>query len=145
MTSLPKEQDLSVSHRRNLEALADALIPGGHGLPSAGEAEVAHKGLDKLLAARPDLRALLSEVSSVLAGPAAQEVERLKTHEPALFREFAVAVAGAYLLNAQVRRALGFPGIAPTQNPSHQGESEYYLEDGILDVVIERGPIFRDV
>ncbi|MCW2739051.1 MAG: hypothetical protein JWN97_3695, partial [Nocardioides sp.] len=37
----------------------------------------------------------------------------------------------------------GMPGDAPKRNPAFPDESEHYLSDGILDPVLQRGPIYR--
>jgi hypothetical protein len=84
-------------------------------------------------------------VREVLGLPGAPEavLARVREQDPGRFTEFAFAVAGAYLINPRVRRDLGYPGPAPVKNPALPGEAEAYLEDGILDVVIDRGPIYR--
>ncbi|WP_459976179.1 hypothetical protein, partial [Nocardioides pyridinolyticus] len=76
-------------------------------------------------------------------GEPAEVVDRLRVEDPVLFGSFAMAVAGAYLINPRVRRELGYPGPAPMKNPALPDEAESYLEDGILDVVVARGPIYR--
>jgi hypothetical protein len=128
--------------RSRLAEFADKLIAGGAGLPAASGADVQGKWIDRALAARPDL---VETVQSVLArsGDAGTELERLRTEEPAVFDRFTYVIAGAYLMNPRVRRLLGLPGGAPKPKPAYPDESDHYLRDGILDPVIERGPIYR--
>ena len=128
--------------RARLGQFADLLITGGAGLPSASAADVQGKWIDRTLAARPDL---VDTIHSVLNRPdeprAALDALRRDDHQ--LFDRFAFAIAGAYLMNPRVRRQLGLPGNAPKRKPAYPDESDHYLEGGILDPVIERGPIYR--
>ena len=48
--------------RERLGALADVLVPAAAGMPSATEAGVHREGLDRVLAARPDLEPVLVRV-----------------------------------------------------------------------------------
>jgi hypothetical protein len=98
--------------------------------------------MDRVFAARPDMEAAVRSVLA-LPGEPVQVLARLREQSPEQFTGFAFAVAGAYLINPRIRRELGYPGPAPVPNPALPGEAESYLEDGILDVVIARGPIYR--
>src|ERR1700676_4229866 len=55
MTQKKTEVLLDAAQRERLARLANLLIPGGHGLPSASEAEVHQAWVDRTLAVRPDL------------------------------------------------------------------------------------------
>lgn len=144
MTALDLSNDLPAESRTRLAALADVLIPGGSGLPSAGAADVGGQWINRVLAADPDL---VEAVTRVLerSGAPGEVLGELRAGEPALFERFAFAVAGAYFMNPGVRQALGYPGIAPRKVPAAEGEAEYYLEDDVLTPVLERGPIYRRV
>jgi hypothetical protein len=48
-------------------------------------------------------------------------------------------VPGAYFLNPDVRRAIGYEGQTGRAIDPHPD----YLDDGLLDAVIARGPIYR--
>ncbi|GAA1786838.1 hypothetical protein HC028_26435 [Planosporangium flavigriseum] len=139
MTVLNLSDELGDASRARLAELADVLIPGGSGLPSASAADVAGQWINRVLAAHAGLA---EAVAQVLAIPGAPD-EVLRNLDREAFETFAFAVAGAYFMNPTVRNALGYPGIAPRRMPSAEGEAEYYLEDGILNPVIERGPIYR--
>ena len=130
--------------RERLRVLADVLILGGAGLPSASEAAHFDDAVDRTLGARPDL---LDVVLPMIMRPAEPQaaLDQLQDEDPGAFELFAYAVAAAYLMTPQVRRLLGYPGIAPRREPPHAGEAEYYLEDEILSPVIGRGPIYRRV
>jgi hypothetical protein len=131
---------LSEQERKALAALADVLIPAGADLPSASAADVAGKWLDQVLAACPDLAAGLRELLHKTAGqePGAA-VAALRATDTAAFSVLAEVVAGAYFLNPDVRRAIGYSG--QTARPIDPRPD--YMEDGLLESVIRRGPIYR--
>jgi hypothetical protein len=131
---------LSRDQRAALAALADVLIPAGNGLPSASAAEVAGQWLDQVLAACPDLTAGLQDVLRKTAGHIPVEaVEQLRTKDIAAFAVLAEIVSGAYFLNPDVRRAIGYSG----QSARPIDPRPDYLDDGLLESVIGRGPIYR--
>ena len=140
--SMQASVPLSVEQRARLSELADVLISGGAGLPSASEAEVHSVWIDRVFVARPDMEVVVRGVLD-LAGDAESVVAGLRASDAARFSAFAFAVAGAWLINPRVRRELGYPGPVPMRQPALPDEADAYLEDGILDVVIARGPIYR--
>lgn len=137
MTGAP----LDAARYARFQALADVLIAGGHGLPSAGEAPGFEDSVRRVLVARPDLS---TAVAAVIAEPGPCD-DVLRELTPARFEAFVYTVAAAYLMTPAVRRLLGYPGNAPRPEPPHDGEAEYYLEGGLLDPVLARGPIYRSV
>jgi hypothetical protein len=126
--------------RELLGRLADVLIPAAPDMPSASAAGVAGQWLDKVLEARPDLAASLKDF---LAKAGDQEpvvvVALLRSNDPAAFGILAEVAAGAYFMNPEVQRAIGYAG--QIQRPIDP-ESDY-LNDGLLESVIRRGPIYR--
>lgn len=128
--------------RARLADLADALIAGGYGFPSASAAEVPTTWIDRALQARPDL---VDVVRGAVEqdGTAQQVLDRLRETEPAVFSDFTFVVCGAYLINPRVRKLFGYPGVQPVRNPAFPDEAEAYLEDGLLDAVIARGDLYR--
>ena len=138
----PSEPGLTEPERERLGALADELIAGGAGMPSATGAEVHSVWIDRVMAVRRDMA---EAVRLVLAreGSPGEVVAAMQRDAQDLFGTFAFAVAGAYLMNPRIRRELGYPGPQPMRNPALPDEAESYLEDGILDVVIDRGPLYR--
>jgi hypothetical protein len=133
---------LGDASRVRLAEFADILIPGGSGLPSASDADVAGQWINRTLAANPDLA---GAVADVLASPGAPDevLSNLRLSHRDVFDAFAFAVSGAYFMNPAVRNALGYPGIAPRRLPAADGEADYYLEDDVLAPVVDRGPIYR--
>jgi hypothetical protein len=128
--------------RARLAALADALIPAGDGMPSASEAGVAGEWLDAVLAAEPGFGPALA---AVLAGAdvadAAGELRRIETTDPDGWGTLTTVVAGAYFLNPAIAAQVGYPGRRAI--PVDVDASPDWLEDGLLDSVKSRGPIYR--
>jgi hypothetical protein len=128
--------------RARLAALADALIPAGDGMPSASEAGVAGEWLDAVLAAEPGFGPALA---AVLAGAdvadAAGELRRIETTDPGGWGTLTTVVAGAYFLNPAIAAQVGYPGRRAI--PVDVDASPDWLEDGLLDSVTSRGPIYR--
>ena len=126
--------------RSTLAGLADVLIPESAGFPSASQVGVADEGLDQVLAVRPDLAKPLKVILQSAKGRnPAEVVAQLQDENPASFAALAEIVAGAYFMNPQVRVAIGYHGQVPqplASRPDH-------LNDGLLQPVIDRGPIYR--
>ncbi len=132
--------NLMQAQRTLLASLADVLVPASGGMPSASEAGVAGQGLDAVLMARPDLLGGLKELLREVDGQAPiAAVASLRSAKPALFDLLGEIVAGAYFMNPHVRQAIGYHG----QMPQAIDPQPDYLEDGLLDSVIRRGPIYR--
>jgi len=128
------------NERSVLAGLANVLIPAGEGFPSASEADVAGEGLNQVLSFRPDLAAGLKELLVSARGrPPAEVVTELHKADPAGFDILAELVPGAYFLNPQVRERLGYHG----QGPRPFDPRPDYLDDDLLQSVIDRGPIYR--
>jgi choline dehydrogenase-like flavoprotein len=138
--AVTSEHTLTSEQRATFWALADALIPATDKMPAASEAGSAEKWLDRALAARPDLVEPLGAVLAAAAGcdPAA-EARRLHAEDPDGFSALAQIVSGAYYMNLKIRKRIGYPGQG--KRPPFPDEAEYDLRDGLLDPVIERGPM----
>jgi hypothetical protein len=128
------------AQRAVLAGLADVLIPAGDGMPAASAADVAEQGLDQVLAAVPSLGAGLADVIALAKGRApAEVVADLARTDPAAYGVLTEVVTAAYFLNPEVRQAVGYAG----QGPSPLDPRVDYMEDGLLESVIQRGPIYR--
>jgi hypothetical protein len=128
------------AQRAVLAGLADVLIPAGDGMPSASAAGVAGGGLDQVLAAVPGLGAGLADVLARASGrEPAEVVASLARTDPAAYGVLTEVVTAAYFMNPDVRKAVGYAG----QGPSPIDPRVDYMEDGLLDSVIKRGPIYR--
>jgi hypothetical protein len=129
-------------NRELLGALADQLIPAGSGMPSASEAGVSGEYLDAVLRARPDLAAPLERALESVSGMApGAAIAALRDTDPEGWGVLTTVVPGAYFLNPAIRSAIGYPGIE--ERPIDPDAPPDYLEDGLLDSVIARGPVYR--
>jgi hypothetical protein len=133
---------LGETDRAVLAAMADLLIPSGDGMPSASDAGVASRWLDEVLNVRPDFGPpLVALIDHARGSDPAEALARLRSSDPAGFGVLAEVVAGAYFLNPEVRKAIGYGGqqevpIVPESPPD-------YEQDGLLASVVARGPIYR--
>jgi hypothetical protein len=114
---------------RHLDALADQLIPGEDGMPSASEAGATGRSLDAVLAARPDLRAPLEALEG-------ESIAGLAERDPAGWAALTSAVVAAYYFNPEVRERVGYRGqqAIPLGPPDHEE---------LLGSVVSRGPVYR--
>jgi hypothetical protein len=128
------------AQRAVLAGLADILIPAEDGMPSASAAAVAEEGLNQVLAAVPSLGASLADVLAQASGrEPAEVVASLARTDPAAYGILTEVITAAYFMNPDVRRALGYTGQGPTPLDPRVD----YMEDGLLESVIKRGPIYR--
>jgi hypothetical protein len=126
--------------RAVLAGLADVLIPAGDGMPSASAAAVAEEGLNQVLAAVPSLEASLTDVLARAKGrEPAEVIASLARTDPSAYGILTEVVTAAYFMNPDVRQAVGYTG----QGPSPLDPRVDYMEDGLLESVIKRGPIYR--
>lgn len=126
--------------RKRLAELADVLIPAAAGYLSASQADVAGSGLDQVLVTCPEMASGLRNLL-LKAGydDAAAAVGNLRTNHPAEFGLLAEFAASAYFLDPAVRESIGYAG----QTPRAIDPRSDYLENGLLDSVVRRGPIYR--
>lgn len=126
--------------RALLARLADVLIPAVDGNLSASQAGVAGEGLDQVLIARPDLAPGLKDLLTKARGREPHEcVADLRQNDLAGFGVLTEIVPAAYFLNAAVQHSIGYAGQGPRAIDPHPD----YLDDGLLDSVIRRGPVYR--
>lgn len=129
--------------RETFAAIADVLIPNAEGMPAASEMNVQGDMLDRILELRPDLRENFLRGVSKAGGRDASEAanELNRTDADALSAIGLVASAG-YYMTPHVRDLIGYPGqqSRPEANPDAVPE---YVANGMLQQVIDRGPIFR--
>ena len=128
------------AQRAVLAGLADVLIPAGDGMPSASTGAVAQEGLDQVLAAVPSLGPGLADVLARAKGrDPAEVVASLARTDQAAYGILTEVVTAAYFMHPNVRKAVGYTG----QGPSPLDPRVDYMEDGLLESVIKRGPIYR--
>lgn len=119
---------------------ADVLIPHAENMPSATEVGVHTEWIDHALAARPDLvNAFRLALQIGQADDPEGAVEALHGEKAELFDAFSVLTAGAYLMNPQVRKLIGYPG--QESRPVSGDDMPEYID--MLEHVVLRGPAHR--
>jgi hypothetical protein len=133
------DTSLSGADREIYGRLADELIPTAPDMPSASQAEVPSRWIDEALRVRPDLMDDLRVAIEVGSGTtAAEAVALLHAKHPAVFDSIGTLTAGAYFLNPEVRRLIGYPGQVPVPI---RDDVDSYID--MLANVVERGQIYR--
>lgn len=129
---------------RTLGAIADVLIPTSTEDP----APTSEPGFEQSLAVAANARtdafdAIIGVIDSLRGADPARidtELRGLCAANAAVFQPLSSVIAGAWLLLPAVRNRIGYPGQGRNSAPLDQIADE--LSTGILDPVIERGPIF---
>jgi hypothetical protein len=124
-----------------LAAVADHLIPAAHGMPSAAQV-IGEARLRFVLTARPDLvDPLRAALDPGLGGDAAGRLAALE-QEPEHLAALQLTIVGGYYTDKRVRELIGYPGQEAIEVKSWQYPQ--YLEEGLIDKVLARGPVWRD-
>lgn len=141
---LPRE--LSSAERRALEEIADVLIPAKGELPKGSDAPGFQDAVDRALLARVDsFDAILAAAVTLASSPPGEldaAVRRFSEQDPVVFGALSSVLAGAYLTVPEVRQEIGYPG--QERRFARFDEAAEQIMDGILDPVIERGPIYQE-
>ncbi len=137
MSGLPSAEQTAILRR-----LGDALAPASETMPSYTEADKSGRFLVRAFEALPHLAPRALQAADGLGGADPHEyLARLQQERPDTFEALHLILIGAYLINRRVWKRIGYPGRKP--KPLLDDEADFYLEGGLLDPVIARGPIFR--
>lgn len=131
------------TRRATFAGIADVLIPAFEGMPSASSVEVHGKMLDHVVSLRPDLVENLLRGLDAAAGKAPEVAANdLNKADPAALSAIGLAASAGYYMTPQVRALIGYPGqqSRPVADPDATPE---YVSNGMLQQVVDRGPIFR--
>ena len=132
---------LSDDERATFTAIADHLIPAAHGMPSAAEI-VTDERLRFVLRARPDLgEPVRAALRSELGADVADRLARL-ADEPTNLSALQLTIVAGYYTDKHVRELIEYPGQMALELRSW--EYPVYLEEGLIDAVLARGPVWRD-
>lgn len=122
--------------------IADVLIPEAEGMPAASAVGVPSHLLDLVLAVRADmLEPLLRALRSTRDLDGDLAVRQLHTTDPEAFEAVSLAASGGYYMSPTVRELINYPG--QESRPFDPDKTTEYLEDGLLQPVIDRGSIYR--
>jgi hypothetical protein len=146
MTASPTPADpmaaIDVGRRATFTAVAGFLIPEAHGMPSAGDV-VGEARLKFVLNARPDLAQGLREaLRPELGEHPADRLAVLELDEPAHHGALVAAVVFGYYTDRRVRELLRYPG--QEAKTLYSWKVPEFIEEGLTDAVLARGPIWRD-
>ncbi len=140
-TETATEGGLDAAERAALAAVADHLIPQAHGMPSAAEI-VDDSRLRFVFGARPDL---LEPVKAALRPDLGDDVaDRLAalSDEPTNLSALQLTIVAGYYTDKRVKELIGYPGQMAIEVKSWLVPP--YLEEGLIDAVLARGPVWRD-
>jgi hypothetical protein len=121
--------------------LAERLIPAANGMPSAGYV-VGDDRLRFVLNARPDLLEPLRQALRPGLGDAAARLDALARDEPTNLGALQLVIVGAYYTDKRVCDLIGYPGQMAIEVKSWLYPA--YLEEGLIDAMLARGPVWRD-
>jgi hypothetical protein len=128
--------------RDQIRILVDAIIPAGDGFPSAAEAGVHERYLDRALQVRPDIAApMVSLARQCSEDDPGATVAQLAAAADARLEAVVEVVVACYFMSPKVGRRISYPGQVPA--PILEGEDEYYLRENILAPVASRAPTWR--
>jgi hypothetical protein len=127
--------------RATFACIADHLIPAADGMPSAADV-VDDARLAFVLRARPDLaEPLRAALRQDLGEDVADRLAAL-AGEPVNLSALQLSIVGGYYTDKRVRELIGYPGQMALELRSW--EYPAYLEEGLIDAVLARGPVWRD-
>ncbi len=132
---------LDAQARQAFTTVAGVLIPAAHGMPSAGEV-INDARLRFVLEARPDLVEALGVALRPELGDEPRARLAALEAEPDNLAALQLVVVGAYYTDKQVREVIGYPGQEAIEVKSWLYPE--YLEEGLIDKVLEHGPVWRD-
>ncbi|MGB3899668.1 MAG: hypothetical protein WA973_14060 [Mesorhizobium sp.] len=129
--------------RDTFAAIADVLIPNAEGMPSASEMNVQGEMLDHILGLRPDLREnFLRGLTKAAGRDATEAANDLNRTDTAALSAIGLVASAGYYMTPRVRELIGYPGqqSRPEADPD---AIPPYVSNGMLQQVIDRGPIYR--
>jgi hypothetical protein len=133
---------LSDDEHTTLLRIADTLIPAAGPNPKASEAQQFPAYLHLALAARADVFEIVLNAVNELADvdDLYAALKQMWADDKGTFDPLSSIIAGAYFMTPQVKELIGYPG--QHRDPAGLEDAANELETGILDPVLERGPIY---
>jgi len=137
-------RQLTQAEVSTLRAVADVLIPSSGDNPGATSEPDFDTCLARAIDARADafdvITAFIAQIEGAAPEVIDQRLRALHTEQPEQFQALSAVVAGAWLLIPAVRARIGYPG--QRRDPARLEEAVDQISDGILEPVIQRGPIY---
>jgi hypothetical protein len=128
--------------RTVLAAIAEHLIPAAHGMPSAA-AVVTDERLRFVLTSRRDLiEPLRAALRPELGDRVQARLDALERTDPAALAALQLVIVAAYYTDRRVRELVGYNGQEAIEVKSWIYPP--YLEEGLIDALMARGPTWRD-
>lgn len=134
---------ITEDERQRLAALADAILPRTGLMPGASDVGIAGALLDRVLRSSPSLAPAVRKALALSGRDPAATLQSLRAEEASAFAALMLAVVAAYYMSPEVRERIGYDGQPAAPIDVH--ELPAYLEDGTLERVIARGPLYLDV
>lgn len=135
---------LSESQLKILMVIADTLLPKHKRMPALSDVVGIREAINKVLEYRPDLSNNLEKVIDECDQSefSLQDLALLFKHNPKGYEALTTVLAASYYQTSEVRNLIGYPGqVAKTYDPY---EYVKWVQEGLLDDVIAKGPIWRD-
>jgi hypothetical protein len=142
---IPTETDpiaaLDAAARATFARVAAQLIPEAGDMPSAADI-VGEDRLRFVLRSRPDLlEPIRAALRPELGDNVRARLEALAA-EPANLGALQLAIVAGYYTDRRVRELIGYPGQLAIEVKSWLVPE--YIEEGLIDAVLARGPVWRD-
>lgn len=123
--------------------IAERLVPTTETMVGAGRVPDADKFIERALSSRPDLGVGLEAAVLQCTDQVVDAAVRGESVDLPAFDQIATLVIGAYYMNPVARRQIGYPGqLALEYDPM---EYVAWVNEGLLDQVMDRGPRYREV
>jgi hypothetical protein len=140
--TLEEATALTADERALFATVADHLIPAAHGMPSAADV-VTDERLRFVFNARPDLvERVRTALAAGLSADPAERVAALAADDPAALGALQLTIVAGYYTDKDVRERIGYPGQIALSIRSW--EVPPYVEEGLIDNLLARGPVWRD-
>jgi hypothetical protein len=132
---------MDAQERERFAAVADYYIPAAHGMPSAAQV-VNDDRVEFVLRARPDLTEPLNAALRADLGTDVQGRLSALANEPSSLAALQLTIVAGYYTDKGVRDLIAYPGQIAIDVKSWLVPE--YIEEGHIDAVLARGPVWRD-
>ena len=122
--------------------LADVIVSGSHGMPAASTADPNGKWVQRGSSGATRSGRLGASAHRVGTGVQPNDfINELYHDDREAFEQLYTFVISTYYMSPKIMKAIRYPG--QKRNVPFSDEADVYLEDGILEPVLERGLLYR--